>query len=227
MKYHLYFDTAKCSACGACALACMDQNDIDASCGHQPFRHTYTQEGVHGDLHFFSTACMHCEDAPCVMGCPVGCLYKDEETGFTLYDNTNCIGCHSCAMACPYGVPTFGDDGKMRKCDACIERQKAGLLPACVKVCPTGALTLLTEEGYLAGEEVTIRETRLDSGNVFNCQYSLFPLRPEPAAAGSGSEYFRGKRSSLEKAEPPTEAPPLNTDRVSWGMEREPLGTAH
>ena len=52
-------------------------------------------------------------------------------------------------MACPYGVPTFGDDGKMRKCDACIERQKAGLLPSCVKVCPTGALTLLTEEEYL------------------------------------------------------------------------------
>ena len=46
-------------------------------------------------------------------------------------------------------MPTFGDDGKMRKCDACIERQKAGLLPACVKVCPTGALTLLTEEEYL------------------------------------------------------------------------------
>ena len=34
----------------------------------------------------------------------------------------------------------------MRKCDACIERQKAGLRPACVKVCPTGALTLLTED---------------------------------------------------------------------------------
>ena len=49
-------------------------------------------------------------------------------------------------MACPYGVPTFGPDGKMRKCDACMERQKAGLVPACVKVCPTGALMLLTEE---------------------------------------------------------------------------------
>ena len=49
-------------------------------------------------------------------------------------------------MACPYGVPGFGEDGKMRKCDACMERQKAGLTPACVKVCPTGALALLTEE---------------------------------------------------------------------------------
>lgn len=53
-------------------------------------------------------------------------------------------------MACPYGVPSFGYDGKMRKCDACIERQKAGLVPACVKVCPTGALTLLTEDDFKA-----------------------------------------------------------------------------
>lgn len=53
-------------------------------------------------------------------------------------------------MACPYGVPGFGPDGKMRKCDACIERQRAGMLPACVKVCPTGALVLLTEDEFKA-----------------------------------------------------------------------------
>ena len=28
MKKFLFFDSEKCSACGACALACMDQNDI-------------------------------------------------------------------------------------------------------------------------------------------------------------------------------------------------------
>lgn len=145
MKKYLFFDSEKCSACGACALACMDQNDIDIPGGERPFRHTFTLEGEAGDLHFYSVSCMHCVDAPCVMGCPSGCLKKDAETGFTLYDTTNCIGCHSCAMACLYGVPTFGADGKMRKCDACMERQKAGLVPACVKVCPTGALVLLTE----------------------------------------------------------------------------------
>ena len=51
MKRYLYFDSEKCSACGACALACMDQNDIDIPAGEQPFRHTFTLEGKTGDLH--------------------------------------------------------------------------------------------------------------------------------------------------------------------------------
>ena len=85
---------------------------------------------------------MHCDNAPCVLACPVGCLYKDEATGLTLFDNTDCIGCHSCAMACPFGAPAFGADGKMRKCDGCVERLRAGEEPACVRVCPTGALSL-------------------------------------------------------------------------------------
>lgn len=145
-KRYLYFDPSRCSACGACALACMDQNDIDTANGDAPFRNTFVLEDRKGELGFYSVSCMHCADAPCVMGCPSGCLQKDPETGFTVYDTTYCIGCHSCAMACPYGIPTFGADGKMRKCGACVARQQVGMLPACVKVCPTDALRLLTEE---------------------------------------------------------------------------------
>lgn len=159
MKKYLFFDPEKCSACGACALACMDQNDVDIPGGEQPFRHTFTLEAAR-HLEFYSVSCMHCDDAPCVVGCPSGCLTKDPETGFTLYDNTRCIGCHSCAMACPYGVPTFDLNGKMRKCDACITRQENGLTPACVKVCPTGALTLLDENDFHA------RQTALRQAGV-------------------------------------------------------------
>lgn len=99
MKKYLFFDSAKCSACGACALACIDQNDVDVASGQQPFRHTFTLENKQGDLSFHSVSCMHCADAPCVTGCPRGCLTKDAETGFTLYDTTNCIGCRACARA--------------------------------------------------------------------------------------------------------------------------------
>ena len=69
---------------------------------------------------------------------------------YLFFDSAKCSACGACARACPYGVPSFGQDGKMRKCDACIERQRAGMLPACVKVCPTGALVLLTEDEFKA-----------------------------------------------------------------------------
>lgn len=138
----------KCSACCACVLACMDQNDIDATNKQHPFRNAAALEfgaGNTAQFSYLSIACMHCQDAPCIVGCPVGCLYKDEETGLTLYDNTNCIGCHSCSMACPFGAPSFNAEGKMVKCNGCIERLRVGLTPACVRVCPTGALTCTAE----------------------------------------------------------------------------------
>ena len=145
MKLLLEFDEKKCSACGACAIACMDQNDINVEAGQQPYRKVYQYESG-SERVYISISCLHCPDAPCVTACPVGCLYKDKETGLTKYDNTNCIGCHSCSMACPYGAPSFRPIGethreKMEKCHGCPERVKAGLAPACAHSCPTGALT--------------------------------------------------------------------------------------
>ena len=152
MKHVFVFDQDKCCACSACMMGCMDQNDIgpDDPC----FRKTYDGEIVQADgtvgFAYLSTACMHCEDAPCIAACPVGCLKKDPETGFTVYDNTDCIGCKSCAMACPFGAPRYRADGKMVKCDGCNERVKNGLKPACVCACSFDALTCVTEEEYLA-----------------------------------------------------------------------------
>lgn len=150
-SYMFLLDTRKCIGCGSCAVACMDQNDIEPQNGDIPFRQCFTVESGSGKddkMTFMSMACMHCEEAPCIQGCPVGCLKKDEETNLTVYDNTNCIGCHSCAMACPFAAPSFGKDGKMVKCNGCIERVRYGMQPACVKVCPYGALQFVPREEY-------------------------------------------------------------------------------
>lgn len=144
-------DIDKCSACGACAVACMDQNDIDTQRCESPFRIVCDLErgdGAAAKYTYIATACMHCADAPCVTACPCGCISKDASTGLTVYDTTNCIGCHSCAMACPFGAPSFGADGKMQKCDGCILRIRHGLEPACVRNCPTNALSCVTEEEH-------------------------------------------------------------------------------
>ena len=100
MKHIFVFDPDKCCACSACMMGCLDQNDTDLSAGDQCYRRTFDNEIEMEDgsvyCAYLSAACMHCTDAPCIAACPVGCLSKDPETGFTVYDNTNCIGCKSC-----------------------------------------------------------------------------------------------------------------------------------
>ena len=106
------FARSKCTACCACAMACMDEKDTDVEQGERALRQVYTEEGCRDgqvSFRFHSDSCLHCRVPACAAACMTGCLYKD---------------------------------GKIQKCDGCIERQRAGKIPACVRVCPTGALYL-------------------------------------------------------------------------------------
>jgi len=83
-----------------------------------------------------------------MLACLPGAIYRDEKTDSVLIDPDVCINCASCAMACPFGVIRYHQDrvaspGKTIavKCDNCVERQAEGLIPACVEVCKSGALT--------------------------------------------------------------------------------------
>ena len=49
-KMILDFDSSKCCACGACAIACMDQNDYDPKTGSAPFRTIFETEHADGSL---------------------------------------------------------------------------------------------------------------------------------------------------------------------------------
>ena len=44
MKHVFVFDADKCSACSACMMGCLDQNDTDIVAGDQCFRKTYNDE---------------------------------------------------------------------------------------------------------------------------------------------------------------------------------------
>jgi anaerobic dimethyl sulfoxide reductase subunit B len=143
VKHAFYLDVDRCSGCFACAVACMDQNDLEVREEPTAWRQVFAVEsGAYPEarIRYVSIACMHCEDAPCLLACPTGAIRRDDETRAIGVEPGLCIGCHSCSIACPFGVPRYDLDGTMRKCDLCGERLKAGLEPACVRVCPTRAL---------------------------------------------------------------------------------------
>jgi len=143
MRYALRLDLDRCVGCLACAVACMDQNDLETGAEPTAWRHVFTVEsGTYPEvrLRYVSMACMHCEDAPCQAACPTGAITRDPGTRAVRVETRLCIGCHSCSIACPFGAPRFGKDGTMQKCDLCNARLEEGLEPACVRVCPSKAL---------------------------------------------------------------------------------------
>lgn len=154
----LCFNADACVGCYACAVACMDQNDIDVLADEPMYRrvmHVETLVKGQPRVTHVSLACQHCESAECVDACPSGALRRDAATGAVVVYRQRCIGCHACAMSCPFGVPRFGRDGTMQKCDACYARTRFGCDPACVEVCPTGALTYSD-----VNEEASTRQLR-------------------------------------------------------------------
>ena len=137
------FDASRCSGCMACIVACMDQNDLPDDT--VSFRHvTKLEKGEYpsAQIYYFSLSCLHCGDAPCLMVCPTGAIHKKEVGGIVTVNRDLCVGCHSCALACPFGAPQFTEDGMMNKCDLCHTRMEHGFEPACVRTCPSKALGL-------------------------------------------------------------------------------------
>jgi len=67
---------------------------------------------------------------------------QKREDGIVFSDPQLCIGCQTCAVACPYGIPELNTaTGKIAKCDGCKDRVDMSLWPACALICPTGAMT--------------------------------------------------------------------------------------
>jgi len=87
----------------------------------------------------FALQCRHCEDAPCTTACITGAMQKDPVTGVVTCEESRCVGCWTCILACPFGAIARNEQGKKvaSKCDLCSE---LGDIPACVKNCPNAAM---------------------------------------------------------------------------------------
>jgi len=138
-RYAMTVDTRRCVGCQACVIACKEENGVPLG----GYRCWITQEvrGTYPDLsmQIRSERCNHCALPACVAACPTGASHINEG-GAVLVTRTRCSGCKACMAACPYDARHIHPAGHIDKCTFCLHRVQRGELPACVSMCPTGAM---------------------------------------------------------------------------------------
>jgi len=105
--------------------------------------------------YFFPDQCRHCTQPPCKEASKAdapGGIIIDSQTGAVLYtDKLKKMKAEDVIESCPFNIPRAKKGtGYLSKCTMCVDRVHNGLLPACVKTCPTGAMNFGDREKMVA-----------------------------------------------------------------------------
>ncbi len=141
-KYFIYQDKKRCIGCFSCESHCKTKNSLPIGprlCQIIPVGPKMVNNLPRMANVFMP--CFHCESPWCVAACPTGAMQKRKQDGIVFVDQSICVGCKVCIMACPWGTPQWNPEiGKVEKCDYCMDRLDNGLRPACVTKCITQSL---------------------------------------------------------------------------------------
>jgi formate dehydrogenase iron-sulfur subunit len=204
MPKAFFIDTSRCTACRGCQIACKEWNELPPNQTRQrgshqnppdlnPNNYKVVRFSEHLDAGtvkwlFFPDQCRHCQDPPCISvgGSLVdGAMIHDAQTGAVVYtDKTSQISekdFEEIRESCPYNIPRRNPKtGVISKCTMCFDRISHGLLPACVKACPTGAMNfgeypdmLALANSRLADVKKTCPKANLADADTVNVIYLL------------------------------------------------------
>ena len=166
-QYAFEVDLDICSGCKTCVVACHSLNALEET---ELWRNVGQLIGGTSESPFLqhvTTACHHCIEPACLVGCPAEAYEKDLSTGIVQHLSDQCIGCQYCTLKCPYDVPVYSKSkGIVRKCDMCHQRLEVGEAPACVQGCPNQAIRI----------RLVDKQTLLDESEATQ----FLPAAPEP-----------------------------------------------
>lgn len=144
-------DGQRCLACRECEVACSLQHHGECNPALSAVQ-IDANDYVPGFPEI--RVCRQCDWPACLYACAAHwedpALTVASGTGARVIDPAKCRGCGDCSRACPL-TPEHPVIGKMRvegkvkylKCDLCFDRPEG---PACVAMCPGGALTYVRAE---------------------------------------------------------------------------------
>ncbi|MGO9313527.1 MAG: 4Fe-4S dicluster domain-containing protein [Syntrophobacteraceae bacterium] len=156
----IFIDTIRCIACRGCQIACKNWNQNGASATENRGSHQnppdldgntfklvrFSEVETDGKVgfYFFPDQCRHCLEPPCkevANGYEDESVIQDEATGAVVYtEKMKKAPFEEVTSSCPYNIPRLNAKSQTVKCTMCIDRISSGLTPACVKVCPAGAM---------------------------------------------------------------------------------------
>jgi Fe-S-cluster-containing hydrogenase component 2 len=141
----LTIDYEKCTGCRLCELVCAVKHDGISN----PVRSRIKVMKWEAEGLYIPMSCQQCQDAPCLIGCPVKAISKNEARGGRVeVDYDVCIGCRTCVAVCPFGAMSFNPiDRKVIKCDLCDGD------PQCVRFCEVKAVDFVD-----AGDVSTLKK---------------------------------------------------------------------
>jgi len=141
MQKSLLIDAGKCTSCLQCEMAC----SLEHTGAFNPARSRIKIFEFNQGARSIPYTCTQCAEAWCLHACPVEAITKNMATGAMEVNESTCVGCKVCTIACPFGTINYNpDNGKVAKCDLC------GGAPKCAEACPTGAITYVDADwtGY-------------------------------------------------------------------------------
>lgn len=144
MNNFITVNAERCIGCRTCEIACaVAHSEIKLQTLLPKETFSPRLKVIRGAKITLPVLCRQCENARCAEVCPT--LAISRQDGAMIVDQSLCIGCKNCAIACPFGAMTVltQEDSQALKCDLCHEVATG---PACVRVCPTQALSIMDEK---------------------------------------------------------------------------------